>query len=58
MKMNYRNICGMAFAVVAGIAAFGLGFSGPVEVATPWESIGGCGAGGSGGGPVMSIVGL
>lgn len=50
MKMTCRKICGMAFAVVAGIAAFGLGFKGPVEVATPWESIGGCGAGGSGGG--------
>lgn len=50
MKMNSKNVCGMfALAAVCSVA-FVAGFKAPVEVATPWESIGGCGAGGSGGG--------
>ncbi|MCQ2088763.1 MAG: hypothetical protein MJY93_00805 [Fibrobacter sp.] len=50
MKMNSKKICGMfAFAAVCTVALVA-GFNAPVEVATPWESIGGCGAGGSGGG--------
>lgn len=49
-KIECRKIYGMAgVALIAAVAGF-VGYSAPVEVATPWESIGGCGAGGSGGG--------
>ena len=46
---------GKKFGAIASLAAvatcaFIVSFNAPVEPATPWESIGGCGAGGSGGG--------
>lgn len=46
---------GKTFGAVASLAAvatcaFLAAYNAPVEPATPWESIGGCGAGGSGGG--------
>lgn len=50
MNMISKKVCGMLTLAVACTAAFVVGFKAPVEVATPWESIGGCGAGGSGGG--------
>lgn len=50
MKMISKKVCGMMAVAAACTAAFVVGFKAPVEVATPWESIGGCGAGGSGGG--------
>jgi hypothetical protein len=51
MKKNLLSgiLSGVALAAVAG-GAFYAGLNSPVEVATPWQSIGGCGAGGSGSG--------
>ena len=55
MMKNSLLKFGKKFGAVASLAAvatcaFVVSFNVPVEPATPWESIGGCGAGGSGGG--------
>ncbi|MCF0221220.1 MAG: hypothetical protein HUK19_02890 [Fibrobacter sp.] len=50
MKTISKNVWVMSALAAVCSLAFIAGFMAPVEVATPWESIGGCGAGGSGGG--------
>lgn len=50
MKMLSKKVLSVGALVAVCATAFVAGFKAPVEVATPWESIGGCGAGGSGGG--------